>query len=190
MAIVTVTVVDETPTDDRWEMPENPVSLKSPVPRAIITFNGSDAIAAKSAGDLTNYNLICRPPSGFVYLVRTFGLRFVSDDLVERFNQFGIGIVSDVAGLANNKFFNIASPGQVVFAAALAVRIWEPTSVTPKNFFQGGIEDFRLIVQDMDSSASTAGNMAYEVEFYQYDVDQLAKWELNTPIPVISFASF
>jgi len=186
MAIVTINLTDTVPTIRRWVMPTGPATLKSPVPRGILEYRNTGAVAAKSAGDLTNLTLTLTLPVGYAYLIKSINIRFVSDDLVNRFNDNALGLYN-VTG--QDTFFNLACPGEAIISAAVAARVWEPSNGTPKQMLQFP-ESVGFFFQDMDASASTAGDLLWTIEFYEYLVAQVDGWEVNTPLPTISASSF
>lgn len=195
MTIITVAITNTNPTAWKWELPPSPDLLRSPVPRGVVKFHGDDAIATKIAGDETFYKLTLTMPTGFVYLPRYFVQRFDSDDLVAEWQLNAMGFYSlaskgsVAAGGAGAIHFNMTSPGALTLGAAAKNFMWTPPVGTPKLIMAGG-DQINFYLADMDAGETTAGDMAYQHEFYVFDVDQIDKWELNTPIPVISQGAF
>lgn len=196
MAIIPVSVAADPPTAKAWELPPGPQALRSPIPRGRITFAGTDAIATLVSGNQTQYTLSLTFPTGFVYLPRTLLLRYTSDDLdiswdanAIAFARLGGGV--GTAGTVNGISWNLTSPGVSNIQAAVATRVWAPSSGSPKILFLGD-DVLQFFLEDMDVAAdgATAGDMSYWHDFYVFDVDQVDKWEINTPIPVISHVSF
>lgn len=191
MAIVTVSVSDAAPVVRRWELPGNYDGLRSPIPIGTLLFRGFDAIATKGAGDETAYTLTLTMPGGAAYLPRSALIRFSSDDLTSNFSDLGFGFYLDDTTPANliNAFLLSAGGGLAADSAVVAEQIWSPAQGASKLILPpGGTLRFR--VNDLAAGASTAGDMAYWVEFYIFNVDQVDKWEVNTPIPTISHTSF
>lgn len=195
MAIITKEVTDILPVPQSWEMPPSPDALRSPVPRGLITFSGIDPIALLGSGDQTAYQLNLIMPPGFAYLLKRCYTMFDSDDLTNDFNNLGEGFynrasVGPVAeGSNGNTRFTLVSQGEQIISASLARRIWSPILPTPKLLLQEG-DIMGCFLVDMSADASTAGDMIYQWEYYVFDVDQIDKWEVNTPIPTISHTSF
>lgn len=194
MATVSITTSDATPVGIKWEMPTNYEGLRSPIPRGLVFFSGTEAIPTLSAGDVTNYRLNLTLPTGFVYLPKDALINFISDDLVVNFDNNGVLTYQGASGTINNpltpsRSYNLTSPGVVNFFAALGTKIWVPGVGTPKLFMQG-LDVFNMRVADIDAGGSTAGDINYFMNFYVFDVDQIDKWEVNTPIPTISHTSF
>lgn len=197
MAIVTVTVADLTPFPTQWAIDPAGPQQRSPIPRGVITFTGAAEIAAKGAGDETSYILNLTMPLGFSYLPRRGHCGFRSDDLVESWENNGAGQYNrsismkapDALGSRGRTAFQMQSNGQAVIVAALAQRIWVPGVGAPKLLLGGG-DVFSVFLSDMTAGATIAGDMEHQWEFYVFDSDQVDKWQVNTPIPIINHASF
>jgi len=188
MTVVSVTVIDTEPYVRRWEMPVNYEGLRSPIPQGILTFSGTDAIATLAGGDQTAYRLNLVMPTGFAYLLKLLSLKFSSDNLVANFGLNGHAFFQRVVDPISNSF-SIVSPGEDINAAVVAQIHWSPVSTAPKLLLRG-LEQLGIRVSDMDAGGSSAGDMLYFCQFYIFDVDQIDKWEVNTPIPTISHTSF
>lgn len=191
MTTVQVHIANSLPTRKAWEVPQENQQLRSPVPGGFITFKGVDDIPALDAANVTAYRLTLTMPNGFVYLIRTFDIRFQSDDLTNDFDDNGSWTLSgpSFAGSFLQPSGNLLCPGEVINNAANSNRIWEPRAATGKYLLRAG-DSVIIRLNDMSADASTAGDMAYFFQFYVFKVDQADKWELNTPIPVISHSSF
>lgn len=189
MAIVPIALTDSSPLPTAWETPPDPVALRSPIPRGLIRFDSSGAVAAKGAGDVTNLTIQITMPPGFAYLPRNVVVRFRSVDLVELFNANAQGFY--VFNSDGGRFlpFNCTSPGQWVENGAVAGKIWVPGAGAPKLLMRD-TDTITISMADMDAGASSAGSLAWIMEFYVFDVNQVDKWEVNTPIPIIDHASF
>lgn len=192
MTVITVAATDDTPVPVRWESPNDYSGARSPIPSGLLIFAGDDAIAILGAGDETAYSLTITMPNGHAYLPRNLQHRFGSADLVNNFGDNG----SVIYGLANPPMlsgldarFNYISPGEYIVSAVVAERIWVPGLGAQKLLLRGG-DTMVFVLSDMASGGSTAGTMRYWLEFYQFNVDQVDKWEVNTPTPVISHTSF
>lgn len=190
MAVVPVFTTDATPDVSRWEMPANPDSLRSPIPRGIIKYDGTAAIPLKGAGDLTDFKLIITLPDGFAYLMKSAAIKMVSDDLTAQFNLFGSMTVNINKSAAAAVSYPFNAHGNTIFGSGTrAGTIFTPVVGTAKFILMSDdVLDFRL--QDDHADETPAGDAFWHIELFQYDVDQVLKYEVNTPIPVISQASF
>lgn len=186
MTVITINLTDTVPTPSTWELPAERDQLRSPIPRGIISFLGTGAVAAKGAGDETNLNLtITFPGAGLRYLPKHTMLRFRSDDVTESFENCAIGFyLGD-----RTEEFALCSDGQVFQNATTAGRIWVPQPGTNKPIMSPG-DTIVYNFADMTAGATTAGDLNWVIDFYVYTADQVDKWEIHTPIPVISHVSF
>jgi len=189
MTVVTVTVADSTPRPTKWEMPSNYEGLRSPIPRGLLTFRGTSAIATLGAGDETSYTVIATLPGGFAYLPKALVLNFTSDDLVAQFNSLAFAFYG---GSPTRPVLNMVSPGVLVDRAVTGIQVWTPEAASSKQFINPATpgSSLGLRASDMSAGGSTAGDMSYFMEFYVFDVDQIDKWEVNTPIPTIGHTVF
>lgn len=188
MAVVSVSVLDAQPSATKWAMPNNYQGIRSPIPRGTITYRGTDAIATLSAGDETAYSLALTLPPGFAYLLKVCSLRFKSDSLVANFGLVGFSSYTRALDPISCQF-SLISPGEAINNAVVAEIMWAPVATAPK-LLLGGLDVQTFRVSDMDAGGSAAGDMLYYMQYYVFDVDQVDKWEVNTPIPIISHTSF
>lgn len=195
MTIIQYDIVAGPPKAVKWELPGNPDSLRSPIPRGTLNFHGTEPILAKGANDEIGFRLDVNLPNGFVYVPKDFMVRMVSDDLVNNWELFGNGTYSrpsagsPATGGAGNNAFNFQSPGASFTNAAIKTVIWGPEGGTPKAIMRGG-DELVMFFSEMGAGVATAGDMSWSIQWYVYDVDQIDKWELNTPIPVTNLAVF
>ena len=195
MAVITVTVGDNSPIPLQWELPGGPQQLRSPIPAGLVTFSGITAIALKEAGNQTSYVLTLTMPKGFAYLPRYMVMRYASDTLVAEWNLRGLGKYNRTsrgsisAGDVGATYFQLLSPGANEQLALFKNFIWTADVGTPKLMLQEN-DTMVIYLEDMDAGETPAGDMNYWIEFYVYQVDQIDKWEINTPIPVTSHSAF
>jgi len=192
MTVVQVPIADALPVPRRWEMPSSPVALRSPVPQGVISYSTETAIAAKTNTDQTLINLVLTLPSGFAYLPRIIQATYQSDDLSNDFNNIAncfYNVAGVEAGIGRPQM-NLVSPGEHIFSAGTrAAKLWTPENAAPKLVLAGG-DELTIVLADMSADSSAAGDFSYFVQFYVFDVDQVDKWEVNAPIPVISHTAF
>lgn len=197
MAVVTVTVADSEPTPQRWEMPPNPLVGRSPVPQGLLTYSGTDAIATLTAGSQTVYKLTLSLPPGFAYLPRIMLVLYSSDDTGQSWDADGFAkylrpsIGSSSSGAIGNTIFTMHSQGAFTASATNATQLWTPGTGAPKLIIHGD-DTLQVNLTDMDAAAAgqAAGDMSYWIEMYVFNIDQIDKWEVNTPIPTISHTAF
>lgn len=188
MAVVTVVIADSQPIPIAWELPPGPIALRSPIPRGLLVYEGTAEIAIKGTSDQTSIIITTTVPSGFAYLPRNVMVQIESDDLVNDFNVDAIGF-TQMARFSQVARFNMTSPGEAINGGTTAGKIYAPGRGAQKLILLDG-DSMSFRFTDMSADASPAGDVRYFVEFYVFDVDQIDKWEINTPIPTISHTSF
>lgn len=195
MAVIQEVFADAEPIPKQWEVSSSGPQQRSPIPRGLITFVGTDAIAAKIATNEIDYRIVMTMPPGFVYLPRNLLVRAQSDDLVNNWEPQGLGMLNrpsvgaSAVGSIGLTSFTMSSPGVISVDALVAARIFTPDIGSPKLLLAGG-DVLQVRLADMDAGASAAGDVSYFAELYVFDPDQVDKWQVNTPIPIINHASF
>lgn len=190
MTVITVTCTNAEPVPVRWSTPPTNQQINSAIPLGLIIFSGTDAIAAKQAGDETSLILKQVMPDGFVYLLRNTELQIRSDDLVLEFDLVGEGIYNrQLPDTIQQPKFTITSSGKYSQLATKAVQMYTPDVLTPKLILRPA-DTLEYRIADMDSGATSAGDLFYYTEFYVFAIDQVDRWMVNAPAPVISHTSF
>lgn len=192
MAVVPILLTLSNPRAVQWEMPGNYEGLRSPIPLGLIVFSGTVAVATLVSGDETYARIVMNMPAGsFAFLPRNYMAMFQSDGLQQGFETTGFGFYAGRAAWVTNEEprFSLTSVGEIINGAITALQIWNPAPGSPKLMLLPG-EQMHSRFADMTSAGSTAGDLSVYAEFYVFKVDQIDKWELNTPIPVIQHTSF
>lgn len=196
MATVSVTITDAAPIPQRWGSLSDAAGLRSPIPQGLNIYGlGKTALVAKGAGDVTALSVVLTMPSGFAYLPRNIAVRVQSDTLVNNYGDNAYGFFTRATPKTSSievgaaQQFNLTSPGEFVNVAVSAGRIWVPGPGSAKLLLRGG-DSVTMRFSDMDAGASPAGDEAHYAEFYVFNLDQVDKWEVNTPVPVIDHSSF
>lgn len=190
MAIVPIAITDSEPLPVAWSTPPTISQINSAIPLGLVIFNGKAAIALKGSGDETNLSLTLTMPQGFSFLMRNCMLAVRADDLVLEFELFGEGLYTRVLPKTDDPArFNMVCPGKISQSAAKAIQIYSPAPLTPKLPLRpNDTVVFRLA--DMDAGATSAGDLFHHVEFYVFAIDQVDRWMVNAPAPVISHTTF
>lgn len=189
MAIITNTTTDITPIATRWSTPVTGLQIQSAIPLGLLIFHGTVAIATKIAGNETNMQLTVTMPDGFGYLLRNSMIRIASDDLINEFELIGLGQYNRALPPTFESLFNMISPGNISNQAAKATKLYTPAPLTPKLVLRPG-DGITFRIADMDANETTAGDMTWFHQFYVFALDQIDKWQVNAPQPVISHTSF
>lgn len=188
MTVINVAATDAGTETLRWEVPVAPILVNSPIPRGLRKYGGVTAIAALGANDETSVKVsLTFPPN--VYLLKNLTIAFWSDDLTTEFSNEGIleyapggsgqlGVLQDYALTCNAPFFRGAVRSIQIYRPLGTIRLW----------IQGNKGDLvDLFLADISGDASTAGDVAWTAEFWEYDVEQCLEWPVNTPNPVLSY---
>lgn len=189
MAVINVTSTDEGQPGQRWAVPTDNRLNDSPIPRGIRHYAGSVAIAALGAGDVTNVGITFAFPEQSVWLCKSLSFLFSSDDATEEFNPVGMLEYQPegVASISRRRAYTLLSEGAVLRIGLRAQRVWRPLG-TWRQFVNGPDGDTILhTISDPSSDASTAGDVGWVAEFWEYDIEQCFKWPLNTPQPTIAY---
>lgn len=191
MAVVPVAINDAAPRGQQWSLEAGSAQQRSPIPRGLLVFSGTAAVALKDAANVTSVVLTLTMPTGGAFLPRNFNWRFQSDDLTNDFNVRGHAFYTRAAPIDNGAapLFTMLSPGGYIVVGTIGALNWVPAPGSPKLMLAGG-DTMTFSAQDQSSDASTAGDISYWMEFYVFDQDQIDKWQVNTPIPTISHTSF
>jgi len=184
MAVITA-ALNITGEIETWAVPKGPVIDHTPVPRGLLIHQGQVAIAAKITTNETRALTTLTMNSSFAYLLRDMTLTISSDDEVMDFQAAARVSFSQNGTDPNGELF---SDGIVrVGAALLAQRIYHPSVNFPKLLFGGpGSGDVTIDVGDVSTDASSAGDILFYASWFIYDLEQVRRWPINAPQPVIS----
>lgn len=183
MAVIAVAVTDTGEETLHWKIPPGELINRTPIPRGRRIYTGSAAVAALGAGDETNVDITFTFPTAFVYLPKALTISFMSDDLTTEFSNFGV-LQYDSALFHQ---YAMVCDGPAFHVAVRSVQTYRPQG-TWKRWIDGtaaGVID--LLLADISGDASTAGDVFWSAEFWEYDVEQCLNWPVNTPQPVFTY---
>lgn len=190
MSVIAVALTDVKPFPIYWSTPAYYSQLRSPIPGGLIVFGFTGAIPLLGAGDETNLKLTITLPDGYAYLLRNCRISIESDDLTNTFGVLGSGQYDRTPNPTPQKSkFEMESSGNIIHEAVTAHKIYTPVRSTPKLILKPA-DSMTFRFSDMDSGGSAAGDCSWYMEFYVFGLDQVDKWEVNSPIPTISHTSF
>lgn len=191
MAVIAVTATDTGEVQARWEVPPDTILNMSPVPRGIREYIGTAAVLALGAGDETNVGITFVFPTAFMYLPKTLTCQFLSDDLTTEFENIG-GLEYQPGGSAavgTRVSFEMLSDGSNMRSAIRSEQNYRPMG-TWRRWIDGPAGDLLAFsMADISGDTSTAGDVIWAAEFWEYDVEQCLKWPVNTPQPVVSYGN-
>jgi len=188
-----LTVISVAPTDIgqetlRWKVPVAQTLENSPVPRGLRVYRGTAAVAALGANDETSVAVLFTFPN-FVYQMKNLTIQFLSDDATSEFENLGI-LEHRPAGVGNLGVFSeyeLRCEGAAFRAAVQSVQNYRPVG-TFRHWIRGNDGDtLVLFLADMSNDASTAGDVNWSADFWEYDIEQCLSWPVNTPLPMIPY---
>lgn len=192
MAVIAIALTDNAPVPIRWELPPGPSQIRSVVPVGLLVFTGSGAVTAKGAGDETNLTIALTMPGGVAFIPRNMMVSVTSADTVNEFELVGtcdIITIPMIPGATQNPRFNMLAPGFNFAAAAVKQIVWVPDRGAIKPVMPAdSIVTFNFA--DMDAGATSAATARWYTDFYVFELDQIDKWQINTPTPVTFASSF
>lgn len=186
MALISNSATAEITGGAAWRIPSGNRIDRTNIPRGMVTFNGSQQILALGAGDTLRIRTIFNLPSNFIYQIKTFAYQFNSDDVTISMENSGFisYSFSDGSFLA----VNLTSPGihYLYETAQGATKLYDPPVDFAKPFMNGAAGDFFTVGLTDLTPTSVAGDVIWNIQLYQYDIEQIQNWQLNVSTQVIS----
>lgn len=189
MAVITVTSNDGGMAGQRWKVPDDNKLNMSNIPRGIRMYQGTKAIAALGANDETAVNITFSFPTQFVYLCKSMSILFQSDDLTTEFSNFGSleYYPAGQTGIDKRIAFILQCQGASSRDAAKSSQVFNPIG-TWRRWVNGPLGDtVHMRIADISGDTSTAGDIAWYGEFYEFDVEQCMMYPVNVPNQVLNY---
>lgn len=189
MAVIPIVATDVGDATIRWEVPQDNRLNESPIPRGLRVYQGALAVAALGAGDQTNVAITFTFPTAFNYLCKSVTITFASDDLTSEFSNFGSLEYrpGGATGIGGRTMYGLVCNGASFRAAVRSEQTYRPLG-TWRRWLMGSLDDaMALHIADISGDASTAGDVVWSAEFWEFDIEQCLKWPVNTPQPTIAY---
>lgn len=188
MAIIAVTQTDPGDETNHWQVPQDNLLIDSPIPRGLRLYRGAVAVAALGAGDETNVDITHSFPAAFIYQPKSISISFLSDDLTTEFSNLGgLEFRVNVPAPTVIHTYAMECPGAFFRLAVRSVQTFHPVG-TWRRWINGPAGDaVHMLLADISGDASTAGDIQWSCEYWEYDIEQCFKWPVNTPQPVVSY---
>lgn len=189
MAVISLTSTDEGFETKHWSVPPDPQLVNTPIPRGLRNYQGTKAVPALGSGDQSAVDIKLEFPTAFIYLMKNFQCNFISDDITSEFNNIGVlqYLPGGSGAIGVMQQYVLLSEGQAFTAAVRSIQVYRPLG-TWRQWIDGTDgSNIHFQIQDMSGDASTAGDVGWTAEFWEYDVEQCLKWPVNTPVPQISY---
>lgn len=189
MTVIAVVPVDPGRETQRWSVPSDNALNQSPIPRGLRLYGGSIAVAALGANDETNVAVSLTFPSAFIYLPKLLTITFLSDDLTTEFGDIGAleyrpGGLSTIGDRIN---FELFTDGAAFRGAVRSEQYYRPLGEWRRWVNGPNGDTVLMFIADVSGDTSTAGDVAWHAEFWEYDVEQCLKWPVNTPQPIVNY---
>lgn len=190
MTVIAVTATDPGDTNEpiRWDVPTDNALNASPIPRGLRVYRGTAAVLALGANDETNVDITLTFPTAFCYLPKAVSISFVSDDLTTEFENIG-SFEYDPAGgsaLGSRSMYELLCDGPSMRAAVRSEQTFRPMGTWRQWIRGNNLDRVRMFLADISNDTSTAGDVAWWCEFWEYDIEQCFQWPVNTPTQVYS----
>lgn len=184
MAIVNNVTVDNGLLSKVWKIPSGDVVNSTFVPRGLMVFQGTKAVAAVGAGDTLQLRVSLTFPDSYQYLLKSLVASFLSDD--GTCNMDTLGSVQWATPQATNPIVQFDSPGTYFVGTTLvAGQTYQLNPHTPRPLINVG--DVVHIDLSDTTGTSTAGDVRWYAEFFAFDQEQALSWPVNSPQPVVCY---
>jgi len=186
MAVIDVVSTDTGDGIVNWSVPPDNVLNETGIPRGVRVYNGSVAVPALGIGDETAVNITFTFPTAYSYLCKSLNLRFQSDDETTEFDRQGVLLYTDGQQLGYQYALDSPGPAFVKSAGIMkSIDVYHPVG-TWRQWISGGRGDtMNLTLADISSDASTAGDVFWRVEFWEYDLEQCFNWQVNRETQIL-----
>jgi len=184
VAIITNTTTVTAFTPTTWEIPGN--IDRSQIPRGMITYQGVIPVAALLTSNTLSFRIILTMPINYFFALKSFYVSMQSDDGSIGFDNAG-SITFGQAGSDVQQM--ILSRGiDFEYSNLRAHKSYALDAVGPYAFLDGsGGDAFTVVLSDTSGGDESAGDVSYVISFYQFDVEQMNKYAINTSMPVIRY---
>lgn len=188
MAVVTTSVAITGQIDQQWAVPGGAVLDQFPVPRGLLVFAATSAIAAKITTNESRIQITLTFPQNWAYIQKNMALTVFSDDEVFDWDDSAAVNYNLTLGSATQYEAYLKRGGiQHAGAALAALATYTPEVNQVRSIIDGDTMGIRIEMGDISTDASTAGDLRFYSEFLMYDKAQLHNWPINSPLPRLSY---
>jgi len=196
MAIVTTTIA-MTGSYQPYERPSQPASLWTAIPRGLQSFIVPTALLdAKPATDDQDLILTATLPTNFAYVLMDYSLSIAqsrasewADETTLNLQNYYIAPINDSVALSNSWTGDFPTQGlPSASGGPLTVRNSRHLAPLPSfpMYSPGGTSGIlvRLTANNPSDPAAAAGTVNAYISFWQFDLEQIRKYPINSPYPV------
>lgn len=189
MTVITVSGNDAGKPGMHWEVPGANQLVNSPIPRGTRRYGSSAQIAALGANDETSFIGTLSFPTVFMYLPKSFTCAFFSDDLTSEFDNLGSLEYrpGTSQSMGTRLAYQLESKGQNFRLAVRSQQLYVPLG-TWRHWIDGpGGDQLVFMLTDVSNDTSTAGDVFWTAEFWEFDIEQCFKWPVNVPTQTVNY---
>ncbi len=191
MAVISVTATDTGEIADQWSVPGGAILANTSVPRGLLRFNGTTAIAALLAADQTRIQITLNFQAPYAYILRNVNVMIGLDSgTTNDFEQSGTFQYSLATTSTSQPAFELRNDGLMFETTTMKPRRHYRLlgdNVGPKLWIDGDRDDIKLVFADVSADATVAGDIFWNADFWMYDNEQKNQFPVNSPDPVIAF---
>ncbi len=190
--------VDQAITPTRTYSPFEGMSeaqrLVTAVPRGMIRFSDTTALAAKPVNDNIRITWTCSLPLGFAYVVSSLHIEIAVDTAADydknaRFRIFN-GVPNAPLGNTASHLVKLVLVGTDAFSDPFLIGTADAGSIRdsyPSPLVHparaAGMSAILQVINGSDT-VQAAGTTEFHLSFYQYELNQAVRFPLNFPLPV------
>lgn len=191
MAVVIETFAME-PTYLPFERPSDVETLWSSIPRGLRGFTTSEVLPLKLINDVQVFELNATLPTGFAYVFAEIGVRLAQNRAFDWDGQYSLNLRNWYQGTTAGKIemnWKLDFPS---FDRNLSQRVngFTALDTLPKQpmWSPRGTTGIRLVISSFNSNsnAAVAGTIAAFINFWEFDLEQIRKFPINSPFPTHS----
>lgn len=192
MATVTQTVT-ATPTYTPFEGMSDAHRLLNHVPRGMIRFTAAEALDAKPVNDLINLSVFSSLPQGYAYIFSSISFEIACDTAAEWNSTARVRIFNGqpnaptapneqpaLVTMTNYNDGGTSDSRRILDLAQGSLRNWWPSPIYNARFAISIILQFT----NFNVNVQAAGDLIFNMQLYQYDLNQAVRQPLNSPLPV------
>ena len=179
------TTIQMVPTYQPFERPPDPVALWTSIPRGLRGFLTENAVLdAKPLDDDHSLTFLGTLPAGFGYVFGEIGVRLSGAQATSWLQQFTLNLQNFYQGHPISMSWIYSMDVTAIGAERAAIAgaydlppksvLWAPAG--------DGIE-IQITMKNNSSTAATAGTVAAFINFWEFDLEQIRKYPINSPFP-------
>lgn len=185
MTVIAVNHTDGGKPGLRWAVPADPKLIISYIPRGLRHYDGIKAVPTLGTTDETAVKITFTFPDAFIYICKSVSMTFVSDDLTSDMDNQGT--LRYIESNFRDKEYLLNCNGASFPGAVKSTQMYEPIG-TWRQMINAPLDATMVfLLSDISTDASTAGDVIWTADFWEYDINQCAQWPVNSPAPQVAY---